>query len=350
MLTILRILDERKEIIFLAGGLILGLILGLIFAWGIWPVRWENASPGHLRTDFQTYYFGAVAEDYARDRNWEDARNKLGLNLEGRYANPWVNQPETLKNMVEQVLALDNVEEGSPMHRLATKIAEEEGIEPEVSVEEPEPAGGGISLLTILGVLLLIIAAVAGAFFLITRARSSKQAAEPSGRAAAFGRVEDEASDLEEEMGPPLSSYKATYELGDDFFDPSFSIERDGDFLGECGIGISESIGVEDPKKVTALEAWLFDKSDIRTVTNVLASDYAFNDEALHSKLSAKGKEVEVLPIQPGMDVTLETTALTVRVSVKTVEYAVGNLPPNSYFQQVSVELRAWVKEEKEAA
>jgi hypothetical protein len=119
--------------------------------------------------------------------------------------------------------------------------------------------------------------------------------------------------------------------------------------LGECGIGISESIGVEDPKKVTALEAWLFDKSDIRTVTNVLASDYAFNDEALHSKLSAKGKEVEVLPIQPGMDVILETTALTVRVSVKTVEYAVGNLPPNSYFQQVSVELRAWVKEEKEA-
>ncbi|MGC9399251.1 MAG: hypothetical protein ACP5HM_08945 [Anaerolineae bacterium] len=345
MLTILRFLDERKDLIRLIGGAIIGLVLGLIFAWLIVPVRWENASPGHLRSDFQIYYFEAVAEDYALDRDWDAARRKLGLDLKGRYANPWVNDPEALKATLEGVLQLEFVQEGTPMHRLATKIAEERGLTLDVGGEEAPPTQGKFSIWALLGLTLLVLAGVGAAFFLITRLRGKQEKAEPSGRAAAFGRVEEEPGVVEGELGPPLSSYKATYELGDDFFDPSFSIEREGEFLGECGIGISESIGVEDPKKVTALEAWLFDKSDIKTVTTVLASEYAYNDDALHAKLASKGKDVQVLPIQAGMETTLETTALRVRVRVKEVEYAAGNLPPNSYFARASVELRAWVKE-----
>jgi hypothetical protein len=350
MLTILNILEKRKGLVFLSGGIIIGLILGLIFAWGIWPVRWKNASPGHLRTDFQTYYLQSVAEDYDRDRNWDAVQNRLGLDLKGRYANPWVNQPEKLKETLERILAFENVTEGTPMHRLAFKIAEEKGLQLEPAEEAPEEAAnGGISLWTILGLILIIIAAVAAAFFLITWFRGQrKQAQQPaSGRAAAFGQVGVEEEDIfEGEAGPPLSSYQATYELGDDFFDPSFSIEREGEFLGECGIGISESIGVEDPKKVTAVEAWLFDKSDIKTVTTILASNYAFNDPSLNAKLASKGKDVEVVLVQPGMEIVLETTALRVRVKVKDIVYAEGDLPSNSFFQRVSVELRAWVKEE----
>ncbi len=58
----------------------------------------------------------------------------------------------------------------------------------------------------------------------------------------------------------PVKSFSTPYVLGDDYFDPSFSIEIGADFLGECGIGISETLGAGDPKKVTAFEAWLFDK------------------------------------------------------------------------------------------
>lgn len=351
MLTILKILDERKGIVFLVGGVIIGLIIGLIFAWGIWPVRWQNASPGHLRTDYQTYYLKSVAEDYDRDRNWEAARTRLGLDLEGRYANPWVNEPEELKTTLERVSGLEGVVEGTPTDRLIDKIAEEQGIELEAQAAEPEeePTRGGLSIWTILGLTLIVIAAVAAAFFFLVRSRGQAPGAEEprSGRASAFGTVveEEDVGVIEGETGPPLSSYKAMYELGDDFFDPSFSIEREGEFLGECGIGISESIGVEDPKKVTALEAWLFDKSDIKTVTTVLASDYAFNDPSLHAKLESKGKDVEVVCVQPGMEIVLETTALRVRVTVKSVVYADGDLPDNSYFKELGVELRAWVKD-----
>ena len=63
-------------------------------------------------------------------------------------------------------------------------------------------------------------------------------------------------------------------------FDDSFSIDSPaGEFLGECGVGISETIGVGEPKKVTAFEVWLFDKNDIQTVTTVLMCKNAFEDD-----------------------------------------------------------------------
>jgi hypothetical protein len=85
-----------------------------------------------------------------------------------------------------------------------------------------------------------------------------------------------------------------TYLHGDDLYDDSFSVETSsGEFLGETGVGISETIGAgSDAKRVTAFEVWLFDKNDIRTVTKVLMSDHAFNDDALRAKLAPKGEAV----------------------------------------------------------
>ena len=57
---------------------------------------------------------------------------------------------------------------------------------------------------------------------------------------------------------PPMHQFVTTYVLGDNLFDDSFSIElAAGEFLGECGVGISEAIGVGEPKRVTAFEVWL---------------------------------------------------------------------------------------------
>ena len=63
-----------------------------------------------------------------------------------------------------------------------------------------------------------------------------------------------------------------TYRQGDDLYDDSFSIDSvNGEFLGECGVWVSRKLSVlRDPKKVTALEVWLFDKNDIQTVTKIL--------------------------------------------------------------------------------
>ena len=88
-------------------------------------------------------------------------------------------------------------------------------------------------------------------------------------------------------------SFRTAYTRGHDTYDDAFSIENaNGDFLGECGVGISETIGATAPKNVTAFEVWLFDKNDIRTITKVIMSDHAFFDDALKAKLAPKGEPV----------------------------------------------------------
>jgi hypothetical protein len=141
---------------------------------------------------------------------------------------------------------------------------------------------------------------------------------------------------------PPNAQFVTTYVLGDDHYDPSFSIELEsGEFMGECGVGISETLGTGEPDRVTALEAWLFDKNDIRTVTKVLMSNYAFNDEALRTKLAPKGEPVLV---KEGKDVILETKMLRLRVHVVEILYGEADLPSDSFFERLTVELAAWVK------
>jgi hypothetical protein len=164
------------------------------------------------------------------------------------------------------------------------------------------------------------------------------------GRTAAPVRV-DTPDEFRTEAGQePVTTFKTTYMLGNDLFDESFSIDdQQGDFLGECGVGIGETIGVGDPKKVAAFEVWLFDKNDIRTVTRVVMSEHAFNDEALKSRLAAKG---EPFMAKSAGVVEMETATLKVAARIVDMQYGSGALPPNSFFQQLTLEISAWKKTE----
>jgi hypothetical protein len=138
---------------------------------------------------------------------------------------------------------------------------------------------------------------------------------------------------------PAIGHFVTSYALGNDHYDESFSIETStGEFLGECGVGISETIGVGDPDKVTAFEVWLFDKNDIRTVTKVLMSEHAFHDEELRASLAPKGEAVLVQVNEP---IVLETATLRVEATVTEASYGSGALPPNSFFERLTVELVA---------
>ncbi|MGH2627653.1 MAG: hypothetical protein ACRDHY_13495, partial [Anaerolineales bacterium] len=138
----------------------------------------------------------------------------------------------------------------------------------------------------------------------------------------------------------PVVQFMTTYVLGDDLYDDSFSIESAaGDFLGECGVGIGDLIGVGDPKKVSTFEVWLFDKNDIQTVTKVLMSRYAFNDSATRSRLAAKGDPTLAAS---GAVIDLETASLEVEARIVDLAYGEGALPAESYFERLTIELRAF--------
>jgi hypothetical protein len=162
------------------------------------------------------------------------------------------------------------------------------------------------------------------------------QAAEIS-RSAAKTNFEDMG------LAPPITQTMTTYVLGDDLYDESFSIDTGaGEFLGEYGIGVSEIIGVGEPKKVTALEVWLFDKNDIKTATKVLMSRHAFADPAIRSRLEPKG---ELVMVEPQAQVLLETATLQLLATIVDIEYGKGPLPDNSYFERVTLELAIWPRQ-----
>ncbi len=150
------------------------------------------------------------------------------------------------------------------------------------------------------------------------------------------------------DRGTPVGRYMSTYIMGDDLYDDSFSIETaSGEFLGETGAGISKTIGVGDPKKVTAVEVWVFDKNDIRTVTKVLMSEHAFNDEAIRAELAPKG---EAVIVKAGSSVLLETQTLTMEARIIDLAYGSGSLPSNSFFERCSIQISAWPKKSATAA
>lgn len=147
---------------------------------------------------------------------------------------------------------------------------------------------------------------------------------------------------IAQELGEPVASFMSAYVFGDNLYDDSFAVEPDGGFAGECGIGISETIGVGDPKKVTALEVWVFDQAEIQTLTYLMVSEHAYNDPGLRDKLAPRG---EVVMVSPGGSFFMETRSLRMRVQVIALEYGEGSLPPNSFFNKLSVSMSVWLKE-----
>jgi hypothetical protein len=209
--------------------------------------------------------------------------------------------------------------------------------------QQPEKQEGTFPLTT-LAIFLLILVFVGVAFFLITRLRKARKSAA----APVEKEVPDWLASRYPEEGvpqvPPLGHFVTSYALGNDAYDESFSIEnRAGEFLGECGVGISETIGVGDPDKVAAFEVWLFDKNDIRTVTKVLMSEHTFNDPDLRTRLATKGEAILARPNQP---IVLETATLRVDAMVTEAIYGAGALPTNSFFERLTVELAARAKED----
>jgi hypothetical protein len=307
--------------------LIGGIILGLLYAWQLNPVEWINGVPSQLRRDLQVDYLRMVIDSYA-------------VNLDPTLAQ---DRYESLGEERGKILAEVGKDPGdldpSEIQKFQALVAVESPIE---EPPEPEEEAAGFTaskiLLPVLIVTFVLGVLLAGALFIRRRMEAEPEEvyAEPG-----FEMVEDEVEPIGVEIGDqPLANFRTTYTIGDDLYDDSFSIESPtGDFLGECGVGIGEVIGVEEPKKVAAFEVWLFDKNDIQTVTKVLMSRYAYDDQESRNRLAAKGDPVLA---ESGGVVSLETASLKIDVRIVDMSYGEGPLPEESFFERVTVELIAW--------
>lgn len=316
---------------------LVGWAIGLfLFGWVIWPVEYTGAQPHDLAESDQQAYVIAMADLYAYQGNQE------------RMQEMFADWPDAEQEICQLYNDTADPDEALRLNALAQVVSGTDCAGVTVAPDTDEAGGGrgNASYIALICGLLAILAVVVVAILVVWQRRSGG-GSDDLPADYDYGAVAPETQYVEEaevqQQVTPLARFQTTYTRGNDTYDESFSIENaDGDFLGECGVGLSEALGAEIPKSVTAFEVWLFDKNDIRTVTKVVMSDHAFFDEAIKAKLAPKGEPVLA---RPNETIVLETATLIVNASITELEYGTGALPPQSFFERFTVELSAWNKE-----
>ncbi len=335
-------IKSNPLIVGVAIGFLVGAIFGLVvLGWWIWPVDWVDSIPSELVYQEKVEYLRTTIEAFGQNNDVGKAKTRYeSLGEDAQKALTEIAQnPGTIP--VDVVLNFSNQVAGAGA--LPTPGAgATPGVEQTPTTEE-KPSGSFLgSLWPLLCLLGLVLAAILAFLFLRLRSQRGTGMVTPAMQAEEAKRqavwTDYEASGAE----PPIAQYMASYKLGDDLFDDSFSIDSaSGEFLGECGVGISDTIGVGDPKKVTAFEVWLFDKNDIQTVTKVVMSAHAFDDAATRQRLEAKGEPVLAAP---GAETVLETQTLQLVARVVDMGYGRGAMPEDSFFENFILELAIWQK------
>lgn len=369
----------------LAAGIIgfaLGLFIGLvILGWWLWPVEWKDAASVDLRQDLKTDYLSMAIDSFSMRKDLERAKTR------------WDDLGPGAETALEELRDRSKGDKNTPdTAAIESYVAVVKGNQPSGLLLEDElnteaEQGGekaqGVSwLLTLFGVIVAAGVVLALIYYVNGRRRIARSeypdddyyppppyseedlAETPAARydeapqhaethqadARRGAPVAEAARPAPARAVPaapprtetPIAQFMTTYTIGDDLFDDSFAIDSpSGEFLGECGVGISETIGVGEPKKATALELWLFDKNDIQTVTKVLMSQYAINDSETRQRLFAKGEPVLA---KAGTEVRLETATLVLTGRVVDMRYGAGPVPPESYFDRITLELTLYKK------
>ncbi len=316
----------KNTVVAIVVGAILGLILGLLLGWVVWPVQWTNGTPEVLRPDLQDDYLRMAVESYSRTgdidaavRRWDELGDAAGPTLLRVQASP-------------------NGVDPNAIQQYASAIQAATGASP---VTPPTEGSSSFSkALIYASVAVLVILVAVGGFYVFRLLRKSTGTVTPVMQGAEISRQVEKTDFQSLGLAPPITQTMTTYVLGDDLYDESFSIDTGGgEFLGEYGVGVSETIGVGEPKKVAALEIWLFDKNDIKTATKVLMSEHAYNDPNIRARLEPKG---ELVVVKPQEQVLLETATLQLLATIVDMDYGTGAMPQKSYFERITLELAVW--------
>jgi hypothetical protein len=357
-------------------GLVLGIAIGLLIGWVLWPLEYEQAYTYQLVDEEKQQYVAAVVDSYnltkqldvvqQRFATWtteekvgelarlfaeyqvqgktQEAQQVAALAAELQSVEGW--DPEVVSQVTNEV-ANQYAQQGSPDKAQSVSLfasALATTPPPSVAVSTPPPSGsqdqttltGSLRVLALCAVLLLV-----GGLIVLLLVLSRQRR---TGERVAVAEAEPEWTGT---GPPPLLHKTSSYVLGMDNFDESFAIEtEDDEWLGECGMGISESLEDSTPRRVTAFEVWLFDKPNTRTVTKVLISDFVDNNEALRNRLSTRGDPVLATP---GGTFTLETPALIVEAEILEMEYG-DSAPALGYFNNLKVSLTAFRNSEPDTS
>jgi len=317
-----------------AVGLVLGLLLGMLLFWQVWPVKWTDANTYDLSPAAKSAYVQLLADAARADRDYARAAKLLEDWYPEEKQQAFADAAKAYKDAGRTDKAQDVEDLG-----LILQV-------PTATLPAPEAPAGLIDRLRepcLVFVLVLLALVLAAAGWRILSRRRNARAQGPSEEPYRPVRSKAEDGDAAETgTAAATRHWITTYRAGESAYDESFPIEAEsGEYLGECGVGISEMLGT--PDRVTAFELWLFDKSDIRTVTKVLLSEHAYGDETLRTKLAAKG---EIMLAKAGAPIVLDTTNMQVRAQITELTYDEEDELPKGVIARLTIEINLETKQE----
>ncbi len=201
-------------------GLVVGILLGVLYAWVISPVKWTNADITSLREDLQVDYMRMAINSYAYNKNAALAAQRyseLGENadevLAQVAANPGTVKPEDITAFSAAVGAVPPVAV-VPTTLPGTAPA---GVTPGVT-PTTAPAGRSFTrvLLPLLCVIVLLLAAGLVFLFIYRSRTASTQGPSTSMPVQEITRQPTYPGYAAEGEEPPMVQFMASYKLGDD--------------------------------------------------------------------------------------------------------------------------------------
>ena len=150
---------------------------------------------------------------------------------------------------------------------------------------------------------------------------------------------------LEQTSRQMVGQFEANYAFGVQSYDESFTITAaDGDLLGACGMGINESVDRDaaDMDQVRLLDIWLYDRSEVRSVSQPLVSP-GLDITGLDGHAEDGGSETAPpLEVVPGLTCTLRSNRIVLECSIKSATFLDSGQTP-APFRTVRASLVVYV-------
>lgn len=330
--------------------LVVGLVIGLLWGYSLRPVSYYDGSPYQLSQGDRDQWIKLVASSYYSQMYDAETAKSLLVRVE--------RPAEAIDRLLPNVVGVEQ----QALQQLRP-LAEEVGV----GREAPRPGSfiGSILDWLLPALLIVVLTPIAVVVWrlliypnifapLIDRLRPKSQEEllkrkeleeEKKVRLMQIEAQKNLVVQVDEQLGQPLMQKLSIYTKGR-VFDDSFAIEdKDENFLGECGAAKAKTLG---DNELAGVEIWLFDKEDFaNTWTKAFLSEYVYNDPAARAEVENKvdNPATDLVMVREGAKLVLDTDALRVQATVKSVSYsATPGLPPNSVFENLQIEIAAWYK------
>ena len=337
--------------------LIVGVLLGIFFAYMLAPVELTGAHPRRLSDDGLQQWVRMVAVGHATGGYSDDSALLVLQQIPNpqQVVNNVVNNPQVPP---EEQQAVANLQTLPGYNELTGSVAPRDPgfIASTVSIILFILAVMIITPILVVAWRLLIYPNIVAGIIHQVKLMTNAEYREQKEREQRDRDTLKEQNRLKEEMkknvvadanfGAPVMQNISIYTKGRNY-DDSFAIElgpeQGNQFLGECGAGIATKVNDE----LQAVEFWGFDMATQATLTKIFVAPGSVNDPTLQAKVSnrVENPATDIVAAQPGAKLNLDTEAIRIQAEIATITYNDAGGAPNSAIENMQMKIVTWQKQ-----